>query len=193
MDRRASMYTIHPSKDPRDLTKNELESISKAFLLKYYSAYINYLWDCLPEKLQRDSEIASYRTCRDHFNPPWERVHVDAPGPARRDCEKCDIMEELVYVYTNKRSPRELTSSELQIISPTIFKRHFSEFTDILWDRMPSYYHGDGEIASYRRCYEHSNTASMEDHFDGPIPQRRNCRMCRENVVEPVETGCKQV
>lgn len=174
------MYTIHPSKDPRDLTKNEIESISKTFLLKYYSAYINYLWDSLPEKLQCDSEISSYRPCRDHFNPPWERVHVDASAPARRDCEKCHITEELLHVYTNQRSPTELTSGELQIIPPSIFKRHFSEFTDILWDRMPSHYYR--EIESYRRCYEHANTSSMEDHFDGPIPQRRNCRKCRENM-----------
>lgn len=193
MDRCASMYTIHPSKNAWELTENELESVSKVVLLKYYSAFINKLWDRLPEKLQRDSEIASYRVCRDHFNQPWEWAHVDAQGPARRDCEKCHIMEELVYVYAIQRSksPSELTKSELSIISPTIFKRYFSDFSDILWDSMPSYYQCDNEIRSYRRCYEHWNSSSMGDHIDGPVPQRRNCRKCRESVERDCTwSGC---
>lgn len=186
MNRCASFCSLHPSKEGWELTASELESLPKAFLLKYYSGFINYLWDRLPERLQCDSEIASYRKCNDHFNQPWEWAHVDAPGPTRRDCEKCATMEELVYEYAIKRTknPGELTKSELQIISPTIFKKYFSDFTDILWDRMPSYYHCDSEIASYRRCYEHWNTSSMEDHIDGPIPQRRNCGKCHES------TGC---
>lgn len=182
MERCASMYTIHPSKEPWKLTKNELESIPKAVFLKYYSAFINNLWDRLPENLQRDRDIASYRECSDHFNEPWEWGHVDAQGPLRRDCEKCHIMEELVYTYAIQRTknPRELTRSDLLILSPTIFKKYFSEFTDVLWDHMPSYYQCDSDIKSYRRCYEHWNTTSMEDHIDGPAPQRRNCRQCRE-------------
>lgn len=177
MDSCASVYTIHPSKESWDLTANELESIPKAVLLKYYSAFINNLWDRLPEKLQHDSEIASYRECNDHFNQPRPL--------RRRDCEQCHRMEELVYVYAIRRmkNPRELTSSELEILPTTMFKKYFSEFTDILWDRMPSYYHCDSEISSYRRCYEHWNTSVMQDHIDAPTPQRRNCRKCAEHVL----------
>lgn len=180
MDRCASVYTIHPSKEPWDLTENELESIPKAVLLKYYSASINNLWDHLPEKLQHDSEIASFRECNDHFNLPWEWGR----RPLRRDCEKCHRVEELVYVYAIRRmkNPSEVSSSELEILPTTIFKKYFSEFTDILWDRMPSYYQCDAEIISYRRCHEHWNTSIMHDHIDAPTPQRRNCRKCSEST-----------
>lgn len=182
MDRCASVYAIHPSKDPWTLTKNELESFPKYFLIKHYSKFITLLWDRLPEHLQCDSEIQSYHKCNDHFNPPWELTHVDAIGPIRRDCEKCHIMGELVDIYAIRRekNPREITAEELRIISPTVFKKYFHQFTDILWDRLPEYYKSDNEIISYRRCTQHWKTTG--DHIDGPMPQRRNCRECCKSL-----------
>lgn len=80
---------IRNIKNPWELSKAELKTISKSKLLKYWGTQIHLLWDRLPAHLRADPEVALYLPCMEHWNTPDMRTHIDGPAPRRWQCEKC--------------------------------------------------------------------------------------------------------
>lgn len=71
------------------LTAEQLQYVPKIVLLNRYHAYVEQLWDRLPEYLKADREVQSYRACLEHYNRPWQRTHIDGPPPLIRNCGEC--------------------------------------------------------------------------------------------------------
>lgn len=90
MEAKRSVFLIDPSKSVWDLTKEDFEYIPKLILLKYWGREINYIWDRLPTHLREDSEVISYQVCREHWNTPEMRDHIDGPPPLIKDCHTCN-------------------------------------------------------------------------------------------------------
>lgn len=76
-------------RDVLDLSAEQLQYIPKIALLRDFGDYVELLWDKLPAHVKTDSEVRSYRACREHYNRPWHRDHIDGPPPPIRDCVEC--------------------------------------------------------------------------------------------------------
>ncbi|KYN15251.1 hypothetical protein ALC57_12518 [Trachymyrmex cornetzi] len=83
------MYlALHHPSDILDLSAEQLQYISKVVLLRVYGDYIYYVWNKLPGYLKVDSEVRTYRRWDEHYNPPWQRTHIDGPAPKIKDCSE---------------------------------------------------------------------------------------------------------
>ena len=78
----------HPS-DILDLSAEQLQYIPKVVLLHLYGYCIDRVWDKLPEHIKADSEVQTYRRCKEHYNQPWHQTHIDGPAPRIKDCSEC--------------------------------------------------------------------------------------------------------
>ena len=78
----------HPS-EILNFNAKELRYISKHTLLREYGDYVGLVWDKLPAYIKADAEVRTYRRCREHYNQPWQRTHIDGPAPMIKDCSEC--------------------------------------------------------------------------------------------------------
>lgn len=72
-----------------ELGEEELRYMPKNYLLKYLKNYISVFWEKLPENLKADPEVQEHHRCLEHYNQPWQRVHIDGPAPKIKDCSEC--------------------------------------------------------------------------------------------------------
>lgn len=76
--------------DILSLTADQLRYIPKVILLSEFGDYVEEIWDRLPEYLRTDVEVQRHRLCREHWNRPCDRDHVDGPPPPLiKDCPQC--------------------------------------------------------------------------------------------------------
>lgn len=80
---------LSDERDILNLTAAELQFIPKVILLGKFARFVEFVWDKLPEHIQADPEVQGYRRCREHYNQPWQRDHIDGPAPYCKDCELC--------------------------------------------------------------------------------------------------------
>ena len=78
----------HPC-DILDLSAEKLQYIPKVVRLRVYGNYIDHVWQKLPQHIQADPEVQTYRRCDEHYNQPWQRTHIDGPAPRIKDCGEC--------------------------------------------------------------------------------------------------------
>ena len=73
------------------LNTEELSYLPKGFLESYASHQIHLVWEKLPEKYKKDSDLQIYRKCIEHsnyFNKKYGDV-LDGYYPLRKHCELC--------------------------------------------------------------------------------------------------------
>jgi len=75
--------------DILDLTAEQLRFIPKIVLLRNFGRFVEQLWERLPEHIKTDPEVRRYRLCREHYNRPWQRTHIDGLPPQIKDCDEC--------------------------------------------------------------------------------------------------------
>ncbi|MBT0716583.1 hypothetical protein DOLIC_00054 [Dolichomitus sp. PSUC_FEM 10030005] len=84
------MDTIDWHKDPRKLTRSELQNIPKQMLLKHFGSFISYLWDKLPDHIKSDNDVLLYLPCYTHYRTSNLRDYIDgSEPPQRRKCTVC--------------------------------------------------------------------------------------------------------
>jgi hypothetical protein len=85
-------------RDILDLTAEQLRYVPKVILLREFGDYVERVWSKLPEHLQRDVEVSRYRVCREHYNGPSRRTHVDGSPPLIKDCDECSSPPRITWV-----------------------------------------------------------------------------------------------
>ena len=82
-------FILSDERDILELTTEQLQYIPKVLLLEKFGRYVELVWNKLPEHLKTDAEVQGFRRCTEHYNQPWQRVHIDGPAPYRKDCALC--------------------------------------------------------------------------------------------------------
>jgi len=93
------MYLVMTDKrNILDLTAEQISYIPKVILVRDFGDYVEHIWSKLPEHLQRDVEVQRHRVCREHYNRPWQRTHIDGPPPLIRNCVECSSRRKTTWV-----------------------------------------------------------------------------------------------
>lgn len=107
----SGILVIDCSKDPWELTKEELAYIPKPLLLQHWGDCIPFLWTKLPEHIKRDPEVASYQLCRKHWGMTNLQARLEGYPPTRRDCMECQQAAYEAETGTTP-SPTDVSSAE---------------------------------------------------------------------------------
>ena len=66
-----------------------------SFMELFAERVIHRVWDKLPASFTYNPEMAKYKICHVHHNPPTSQWHIDGPAPMVKNCS---------YVRKNKQS-----------------------------------------------------------------------------------------
>lgn len=62
------------------------------------SLQLERMWDWLPEVYRQREDIIELLPCREHYNLPNSRTHIDGPPPSRKNCRACRLNKSKIIV-----------------------------------------------------------------------------------------------
>lgn len=75
------------------LRREHVRLLPKVYLESLEGCRLERIWDILPEAYQQNEEFQKRKPCRQPWNQPWQRIHIDGPPPPVYRCVQCKKSE----------------------------------------------------------------------------------------------------